>query len=435
MQDKSADDASDKVHLWNYRLIYLSGVTSEIARRMSAPDLVLPFLYLALGAPPWLAALLLPCVTISTLIGELVFSSVLKSPEKAQNASVLTDFLAALAVAVLALSVTQIDVHLAAVLFVVVAVLLGICQGISKIGKGHIIGIAVARERRTRMTFFQSAFAGIVTILILIGTSILLEELDPLDRHFHVLWFGILATVLTALCYFGVRLTGGQKEIGSGPTRPFVHELKIGMKKGRELPWFRKFLYARLSFVSVELAMPFYTIHAVSEHVTNSRSLIGFIVSASLGRFFGSIVWLPLALRDVRWPMILGCLVAGFAAAFALFLELIGAIHHVWAFATAIFLLSFGASGVRDGRKVYFTNTVDPENRPPLQALSDVSVGLLGFVFAAILGYVAHLHDTRLPLLFLVSLNVLAAVAAMTLPLSPTGSPTGGIGKPSQHRA
>ena len=54
--------------------------------------------------------------------------------------------------------------------------------------------------------------------------------------------------------------------------------------------------------------------------------------------------------------------------------------------------------------------------RPYLVALGDVSAGLVGMVFAAILGAVAHLHDPITPIFALAVLNLIAMLYAFRLP-------------------
>ena len=53
---------------WNYRVLLGQGTFVDIARQLASPQLVLPYLYMAAGAPVFFAGLLLPLVQFSKLI-------------------------------------------------------------------------------------------------------------------------------------------------------------------------------------------------------------------------------------------------------------------------------------------------------------------------------------------------------------------------------
>ena len=57
---------------WNYRVLLSQGVLLDLSQTLSSPRLVLPFLYLALGAPVFFAGMLIPIVQIARMIGQVV---------------------------------------------------------------------------------------------------------------------------------------------------------------------------------------------------------------------------------------------------------------------------------------------------------------------------------------------------------------------------
>ena len=74
MTESQKHQNSRSVENRNYQLIFWSGALATIGGQLVNPRLVLPFLYLALGAPTFIAGLLLPFVTGARLIAEIFVS-------------------------------------------------------------------------------------------------------------------------------------------------------------------------------------------------------------------------------------------------------------------------------------------------------------------------------------------------------------------------
>ena len=120
--------------------------------------------------------------------------------------------------------------------------------------------------------------------------------------------------------------------------------------------------------------------------------------------------------------MWLGCLISVLSAILALGFTFLGYAQNVWLYAAVILLLSLGGNGVIYGRYLYVIEMTEKTERPYLVALGDVTAGLVGIAFAAILGAVAHLHDPITPIFALAALNLIAMLYAIGLP---TTNPAG----------
>ncbi len=402
----------------NYQLIFWSGALATIGNQLVNPRLVLPFLYLALGAPTFIAGLLLPFVTGARLIAEIFVSPFINRVTRAKLAVYVPNILTGTVLAVLALFATTLPQLMVILLFLATAIVMGLCQGITSLGTSQIYGVSVPDAKRNRMVFAQATISGILAIIVVWVTKDLLVSDQPMQRHIVVMWCGVIAMFAAGISFAGVKIFEERAVTPHHAKKPKpMAELKTGFKTGMAYPWYRKFLSARLFFVSVELAMPFYTIHAATYHVGTKHSLSYFVIAASAGVVIGSIVWGWLSGRvSVKPVMWLGCVISTLSALLALGFTMMGYAQNVWLYALVILLLSLGGNGVIYGRYLYVIEMTNEQERPYLVALGDVIAGLVGIVFAAILGAVAHLQDPITPIFVLAALNLIAMFYAFRLP-------------------
>ncbi len=412
----------------NHRLIFLSGALSTIGGQLANPTIVLPFLYLALGAPTVIAGLLLPFVTGSRLISEIFVSPFVNNIVRAKVAVYATDILTALALALVAIFATSLTQVLLILLFLITAIVMGLCQGVNTIGTNQVYGTTVAENIRNRMVFAQATISGILAILVVWLTRDLMASDKPMQQHIVVLWCGILALTVAGLSFVGVKLLEGRlsSPAAEAPARPLA-ALARGFKTGMAYGWFRRFLLTRVAFISVELAMPFYTIHAATFHIGTHNALSYFVMASSAGIVIGSLVWNWISGRySVNLSMVLGCIVSAASAVLALTFTFTGMAQEVWSYALVILLLSFGSNGVIYGRYLYLIEMTNKSERPYLVAMGDVTAGMVGMAFAAVLSLLAHLHDPVTPLFVLVALNGVAVLAGLRLPRSGNSTPATG---------
>ncbi|MEM8582281.1 MAG: MFS transporter [Pseudomonadota bacterium] len=404
----------------NYFHLLWSGVAASVSGSLVSPSLVLPFLYLALGAPQFVAGLLLPCVKAARLVSEIFGAPFLKRSDRAIPAVIIPNLASAVALSAIAIFAATLSEWLIAALFVLIAFVLGMCNGIANIGLSQVYGSAIDEARRNRIFFSEVAISGILVIAVVWLSRDLLAGEDPYHRHIIVLWIGIAAIVIAAITMVGTQIlreyadSDRPDDPPPAKTSP-LRELATGFETGIKYPWYRQFLLARLFFLSVELAMPFYTIHAATIHLSTKHSLSIFVIAASAGGSFGALIWKRLIAKSVKLTMVVGACVAAVSAALALLLETMGYAQNVWVYASVIFLLAFGSGGVVNGRYIYLISMTEKTERPYLVALGDVVAGLVGVALAAALGFLAHLQDERAPLAILVALNICAAYMAIRL--------------------
>lgn len=385
---------------------------------LASPGMVLPFLYLALGAPHFIAVMLLPCMKAARMVVEVLISPYMKVGERAKIAMILPNLVIAGALAVIALSAEALPIWLAGALFLSVAIVLGLCNGIWNIGSNHIYGTELNDSARTEIVFTQVAGSCLLATLAVWLTLDLMSGDTPFERHQILLWLGIASLLISCLCLFQVVTTKPEPRddgADTGDQSGFFSEVAAGWLLAIRLRWYRRFLIARVFFLSVELAVPFYTIHAATYHLSTPHVLSIFVSATCTGTAVGALLWKRVMRRSVRLTLACASLVAAASALLALAFDYYGLASNAWIYAATIFFLSFGIGGVQNGRYLYLLSMSSDSQRPYMVAFGDVVAGLGGILFAAALGLMAEWKNVLWPLMALVALNAAAAILALGL--------------------
>lgn len=421
----------------NYSLVFASGIAFSTAKQLANAKLVLPFIYLALGAPVIFAGLLLPLMRAAQLIAELLIAPFLQDVARAKRSVFLPTLISAISLSVVAVTAEYMPRTAVIGLFLITAIVLGLCKGVLHVGYGQLFGIVVPSDRRIWITFSVALVAGVLAIVVALITKDLLASDHPLQRHIIVLWIGIAAMVAAAVFVAGVRLVEGfEGQPKTGAVLPLLsvwgqhrarilqeftrhsfirQELWRGVRTGMQYPWYRRFSLSSMLSLSVLLAMPFYTIHAASYHKGAPQGLAILVIAASAGIAAGAPFWRRTSIRSNKRVIILGTFVAAVSAVLALLLDFTNLATNIWLYAIVIFLLGFGANGVGNGMGLYFIEMTTAVDRPCLMALNDMAVGIVAIGVSAALGTVAHWSNPTIPIMVLLALNVVAGLYAFAL--------------------
>ena len=407
-------------HNKNRFYLLWSGITESVSDILASPGMVLPFLYLALGAPQYIATLLLPCVKAARLIIEALISPYVTVGVRAKYAMILPNLTIAAVLALIALSAESLPIWLAAALFIFVSIVLGLCNGVWVLGSNQLYGSELDEGERGEIVFAQLAGSCLLAIVVVWLTRDLMSGDTPYERHRVLLWMGVASLLVACVCLYQVVLTkrsqaGESDEASSGETISFVVQVARGWALAVQYAWYRKFLVSRVFFLSVELATPFYTIHAASYHLATPHILSIFVTATSAGTALGALLWRKLVQRSIRYTIAGASAIASFSALIAIGFDLFGLAANPWVYAITIFFLSFGIGGVENGRYLYLLSMSSEKDRPYMVALGDVVAGSAGILFAAVLGLLAQQQGVLLSLAALALLNIISVYLALSL--------------------
>ncbi|MCY6382536.1 hypothetical protein [Hoeflea prorocentri] len=404
----------------NRSYLLWSGIGESVSDIVASPGMVLPFLYLALGAPQFIATLLLPCVKAARMIIEALVSPYIKIGARAKYAMMLPNLVIAGVLALVALSAESLPVWIAAALFIVVSIVLGLCVGIWALGSNQIYGSELGERDRGEIVFTQLAGSCVVAIVAVWLTRDFMAGDTPYQRHRVLLWMGVVSLLMACMFLYRVVVTKTPPseqaaEPQSEDKLGFMAEVARGWALAVQYAWYRKFLVSRIFFLSVELATPFYTIHAATYHLSTPHILSIFVTATSAGTALGALLWRKLVRHPIRYTIAGASAIASFSALTAIVFDLFGLASNPWVYATTIFFLSFGIGGVQNGRYLYLLSMSSEQDRPYMVALGDVVAGIGGIIFAAGLGMLAQLHSVLLSLVALAALNAFSAYLAVRM--------------------
>jgi hypothetical protein len=403
---------------WNYAVLLGQGVANSAADELTSVKLVLPFLYASVGAPVFFAGLLVPIATVAKRSVQILVAPLVSV---ARSNKVWISFAAlstALALVLVSLSIKFAPVGWLVPIFVFVALAIGAGNGLSSLAFQNLIGRVLSDERRRRLLFTQSSLAGLFVAIVAFVSQLILRPGTSLTAHQELIWLGISLFVLSALTTMAVREPAAprQSEQDAGAARSRLNvSLRDSFRTALALPWFGRFLMARTLYLSIELAIPFFSIHAASFHGSSVSGLNAFVIASSIGLVVGGVIWPLLGRRSVDVILILAALVTCIGGVLAMAIELQLVSQGIFLYAVVFVLVSLGVQGIRNGRTLYLIAMTTDEERPFCIAVANVTIGIIAIAFGAILGALASFRGVAWPIFALVALNALAALYTLRL--------------------
>jgi MFS family permease len=414
-QPEDMRDRATKPTRYNFRILLGNGSFVDLAKQLSNPQVVLPFLYSVLGAPLAFAGLIVPMNKVGDLFGRAVSAPLISKARFSKRYMAFGSLVVGIFLMALAIFVQIIQPNAVAVIFLLVAGAIGVGQGLSNVAFQNVLGHAIPQERRGRLLFTQTAVGGALAIAAASATIPLFKNAKPLDSHITLVWISAVVLVLAFVFSLLVREAPANTDASSG-ARGFTSEIHRAFTLVGQAPWFRRFLVVQVLFLSVALATTFYSIHAASLHGEKSGSLSVFVIASSLGFVVGGPLWSWVLDKGVRPVFILGGLATMSAAILALIIEYVASLQSVLLHAPVFLLATLGYQAVTQGRQIYVVNMTTDEERPFFISISQTLLQALSIGVAALFGVLAHVNGEAWPLLVILAMNTIAVLYVFALP-------------------
>ncbi len=411
---------------WNFRVLLGQGVLNTAGYQFTSERLVLPFLYTAAGAPAVFSGLLVPVATLAKLAAQLATAPIIGAALRNKRFVALAILTTALAVILISATVDWVPVNALVAIFLVVAFVMGASGGVRSLAFKDMLGRILPIESSKRLLFMQSSIAGVIAIVIAFASLAILAPGTSAIAHQELIWLGIGLMTLSAMAITVVREPAKSKTTAAGDApqarNSHLQELRNGFRIAFALRWFRRFLLARTLFLSIELAMPFYSIHAATYHGNNSSGLNTFVIASSLGLVLGGFIWPRFDPRALRLVLAVAAIVTFAGGALALTIEMKPDLQTPFIYAPVFVLVAIGTQGIGNGRNLYLSDAASDHERPFCIAVSSALIGLIAVAVGAVLGVLANLQGVAWPILTMLGLNIAAALFAMTLGLPHAGA-------------
>ena len=390
----------------NYWLHILGGGGLLMAMQFGNPRLVLPWISQHLGVAYILVALLVPLFQAGLVISQLLAAPLVARLALRKRLVAGMGLLLAGLFALIFAVASGFSTAIAALALLACAATFGLTFGVFNVGNTDLLAKTVPARVRGRVLAQRVGLGGLVTLAATFAVWTFVPALA--DNHLILLWLAVGAWIGAAAAYGAVR---------ERPSPPLeAGSTSISLRSGRALiarhPWFRRQLIAGVLLQSVEMAVPFYAVHAAGLHDPSARNLSAFVVAMALGLVLSGPIWGRLNDRHNELVAMAGCLLAASAGLLVLLMDLTG--HQTLPFYHAfLFLpLSLARQGAIQARLRHLSVHAASGDRPTMVAFNNALLAFAGICVALLLGAAGHLHDIRTPLALLILANVGAALYA-----------------------
>lgn len=417
----------DSLETWNYKAMLGAGTSYTSAFQVADPKTVMPFLYVGFGAPVLFVGLLFPFMQVATMVTQFLGAPVFGSHTRSKHNQILSYFLMGGALALLGLLAPRSPGMLLVLLFMGASAIIGCGQAINLLAWTKMAKRILSDDRRSMLLYVQTGLAGALTVPIALLLHAGIHFPNALDKHMMLLWAGAGITLVAGLFLFFIReveeaLAGSAQETVP-PTQPetptdgksFLEKIRTQYFDTLRTGWFRHYLLARMLLLTVELAPPFYAIHAASLHGHSGGSLNIFVVANGLAFLVSAPLWRWAGRFSEGKVMALAALTGAAAGIWAIAIEFIPSMRDPLTYAVVFFLIALATAGVVNARTCFLIKHAPHDRQSFFVGFDNGSAMALGIVVALAFGAMAHVHGAIYAIGLIVGLNVLAMILAARL--------------------
>lgn len=396
----------------NFFLNAANGAATKLGDRLASPGLVLPWLLAALGAPGYLAGLLVPVRRAAALLPQLAVSGKMREAARRKwywFVGALSFGLMFVLMVPAALILPPTGAGWAVIALLGVA---SISRGFSSVAFKDVLGKTIPKGRRGRLLALRATTGGLLALVAGVLMRLYLGEQSHVTPYLLLVAAGGGLWVLGAVAVLFITEQPGATEGG----RTAIEELNAGLALLREVPGLRHFILARALLLSITLSVPYYSLYGRELTGAEAGNLGIFVVASSLAAVLSSPVWGRFSDRSSRTVMMVASSLAALAGVAALALTLLPeTLHSAYVFGGIVLLLGFAQAGVRLGRKTYLVDGAPVDERPLYAAMTNTILGifiLLGSGF----GLLQQVIGIRALIGVFVAMGLLGTAAVWRMP-------------------
>ncbi|WP_440995550.1 MFS transporter [Arhodomonas sp. SL1] len=365
----------------NYVANVANGACTKLAEQIAGPNLVLPWLLGAVGTPAGLIGLLMPIKQVGALLPQLFVAGRIRAVARRKWVWAGAGGVQAVAMLLIALAVLVLPPVAAGVTVVAVFAAFSVASGTASVAFQDVTAKTVPKGRRGRLLSNRAFIGGVLTMVAGWAMQQWLGDGSAVAPYVIPVVVAAGLWAVAAVLFAVITEHPGATEGG----RRLIDELGAGLGLVRRIRGYRRFLGVRALLLSVELAMPFYALHAQALFDDGLMVLGGFVITVGLGNVLSSPVWGRFSDRSSRTVLIASGVLAAAIAALALLVGLLPeALRSAWLYALVFVLLGIAEQGVRLGRKTYLVDAAPADERALYVAFSNTSVGLLALAGGAL---------------------------------------------------
>lgn len=395
----------------NFTLNVLNGSGTKLAEEIISPGVTLPWILSAIGAPAFMAGLLVPVKNAGSLMPQLLVSGKIRAFPIRKYFWGGAALVQALCMLLMGGAVLLLPGVTASWMLIALLLLFSIASGVASVAFKDVVAKTIPKGTRGQMLASRASIGGGLSLLAGLTLYFLVGE-DASELTYFIL-FAIAALLWlgAAMLFFLIEEEPGAVEGGRSP----INEFRAGWEILRNDLNFRKFVITRALLMAIPLATPFYVLIGRTT-VDDTLSAFGLlIITNGLANIISSPFWGRYSDRSSRLMMVL---TAGLGIVTGLYVLLFPLLPDHWqliyTFIPVFLLNGMAHAGARLSRKTYLVDFAPEKERPLYVSLSNTLIGLFTIVAAGI-GFIAELFSIQALIVFLIVMMSLSAVLSFRL--------------------
>lgn len=395
----------------NFTLNVINGSSTKLAEELISPGVTLPWILSAIGAPAFMAGLLVPIKNAGSLMPQLLVSANIRAYSIRKYFWGSAALVQALCMFLMGVSVLLLPGVTASWALVGLLLIFSIASGVASVAFKDVVAKTIPKGTRGQMLASRASFGGVFSLIA--GLILYFYVGENAGASTYAILFGVAAVLwlFAAVMFFLIQEEPGATEGGRNP----VSEIKEGISILKKDQNFRKFIITRALLMAIPLATPFY-VYIGRETVDDSLAGFGLlIITTGLANIVSSPFWGRYSDKSSRLMMVVTSALGIFTALYVLgFPYLPESWQIMYAFVPVFFLNGMAHAGARLSRKTYLVDFAPDKERPLYVSLSNTLIGLFTIVAAGI-GFIAELYSVEALIIFFVGMMVLSGILSLRL--------------------
>ncbi|WP_321368498.1 MFS transporter [uncultured Desulfuromusa sp.] len=370
----------------NFSINVCNGAASKLAEQIAGPNLILPWLFQLLGTPVWMFGFLMPIKQSFSLLPQMIVAGQIRQLAKRKWIWVGSAVVQVLCLLLMIPVALWLSPTVAGLSLLGLLIIFSTASGTASVAFQDVLGKTIDKGHRGKLLARRALVGGLLTTVAGLLLNRYREAQQGLTPVLFLLFAAAVLWGLSALFFALIREFPGAVQGG----RNAISESQAGFKLFHQHSGFRKFLAARSLLLAVELATPFFVLHAGQLLQLNIQSVGSLIVAVGVSQILSSPFWGKMADQTSKKVMALSSLIAFMAAVLALFLTVVPWYSFQYAGYLLVFvLIGLAEAGVRLGRKTYLVDAAPADERATYTAFSNSFVGILAIV-SGVTGLIAQ---------------------------------------------
>lgn len=396
----------------NYLLNVSNGACSKLAEQVAGPNVVLPWLLAAMGAPAFLIGLLMPVKQAGSLLPQLAVAGLIRSAPRRKYYWVFSGLTQAMCLMLMIIAAAFLPPVQAGWLIVAFLAVFAIASGTASVAFQDVVGKTIPKGRRGRLLANRAAIGGALTVLAGLGITQSIGRGSDMTVYLTLIFLGALLWMLAAAAFALTREAPG----ATGGGRNAIEEAGAGFRLVARLSGYRRYLLARTLLLTVEVATPLFVLFGQGIVDGGAIELGTFVLAVGLAQVVGSPFWGHFSDTSARRVLAWSALIAVAAGTLALIIGLLpDAFRIAPVYAVVFVLIGLAEAGVRLGRKTWLVDAAPGDDRATWVAFSNTTIGVLTLA-AGGLGVIAHVYGLDAMMLTIIGLSLAGAGAAWLMP-------------------